>query len=138
MIGKRLSERYGHGPALPDDRAIALLRERLGPDAAALVQVRAQGAQMIACLVVRADQAAVRLCRELGLEMRPGGTAVFGLAGPDAARTFHRLPAGQRSWLATPCAPRETKVLLVAGGGIALLSVEARAGEVAVTAVPPG
>jgi hypothetical protein len=90
---------------------------------------------MIACLVVRADKLALRLCRDLGFDMRPGGTAVFGLLGPDAARLFPRLAEQQRKWLETPCRPRETKVLLVAGG-VALLSLETSEGKVEITAVP--
>jgi hypothetical protein len=135
MIGKKLSERYGQSPTLGGDKAVAVLTERLGPDAAALVQVRAQGPHMIACTVVRADADAVRVCRELGLDMRPGGSAVFGLQGSDAARLLPQLSAARRAWLASPCQARETKVLLMAGG-IALLSVETRDGGVVVTAAP--
>lgn len=134
MIGKPLSERYGHGVSLAGEAAVAIVKERLGPDGAALVQVRAKDARMIACLVVRADSAGVRLCRELGLEMKPGGTGVVGLIGCDAARLLARLPAHQKRWLQTPCGPRETKVLLVAGG-IALVSVEAGDNGVVVTPV---
>jgi hypothetical protein len=135
MIGKRLSQRYGHGPSLAGDQAVAVLTERLGPDAAALVQVRAQGPHMVACLVVRADADAVRVCRELGLDMRASGSAVFGLQGSDAARLLPRLSAPRRAWLATPCEERETKVLLMAGG-IALLAIETRGGEVVMSTAP--
>ena len=90
---------------------------------------------MIACLVVQADKVALRFCRELGFDMRPGGTGVFGLLGADAARLFPRLPESQRTWLEAPCAARETKVLLVAGG-IALLSLAIQDGKVAISAVP--
>jgi hypothetical protein len=134
VIGKSPRERHGQAP-LPDERAVALLNEHLRSHATPLVQVRAQDARMIACLVVGADEPALRLCRTLGFDMKPGGTGVFGLLGADAARVFAHLPAHQRAWLETPCAPRETKVLLVAGG-TALLSVEANEGKVVVTAVP--
>lgn len=133
MIGKPLRERNTLGP-LPGDRAVAILKERLGPDAAALVQVRAQDPRMIACLIVRADQTAVQLCRALGLRMTLGATGVVGLLGEDAARFFAPLPAEKRAWLETPCGPRETKVLLVAGG-LATLSIETNAGKVVITAV---
>jgi hypothetical protein len=134
MIGRPLSARYGLGP-LAAEKAIAILRGRLAPDAAALVAVRAKDARMIACLIVQANEAAVRLCGQIGLEMTLGGTGVVGLLGSDAARLFPQLPEHQRAWLEIPCGERETKVMLVAGG-IALLSVEANGGKVAVTAVP--
>ncbi len=67
--------------------------------------------------------------------MKLGGTGVFGLLGADAARLFAPWPPHQRAWLETPCGPRETKVLLLAGG-LALFSLEASAGKVVVTAVP--
>ena len=134
MIGKPLSQRYAiELRALGGDEAVAIVREQLAEDGAALVQVRAQGAKMIACLFVRADATAVRLCRELGLEMKLGGNGVLGLAGADAARMFSQLAAARRAWLETPCGARETKVLLVAGGGVALLSVETAEGKVVIT-----
>jgi hypothetical protein len=133
MIGKSLRERYELGQ-LDEANAVAVLKEMLASHAKPLVEVRAQDARMIACLVVRADKAALRLCRELGFDLRPGGTSVFGLLGRDAARLFVRLPEHQRSWLEAPCGPRETKVLLVAGG-TALLSLETHEGRVAITAV---
>lgn len=133
MIGKSLRERYALGP-LAEDTAVATLKEQLATHAKLLVEVRAQDPRMIACLVVRADRAALRLCRALGFDMKPGGTGVFGLLGDDAARLFGELPPHQRTWLATACGPRETKVLLVAGG-TALLSLETEGGKVAITAV---
>jgi hypothetical protein len=135
VIGKALRERHGRG-ALPDAEAVALLNEMLATHAALLVQVRARDVRMIACLVVRADEPALRLCRTLGFDMKPGGTGVFGLLGGDAARVFAHLPPHQRAWLDAPCATRETKVLLLASGGSALLSIEANEGNVAVKAVP--
>lgn len=131
MIGKPLSERSGLGPLKPE-RAVAILAENLEANAAALVQVRAQDPRMVACLVVRAGKAAVRLCLELGLAMRPGGTGVVGFMGSDAARLFPGLTDAQKAWLSASCGPRETKVLLLAGG-IGLLSVETKAGQVVVT-----
>lgn len=132
MIGKSLSERYELGP-LPAERAIATLRQELGAHAKPLVEVRASDARMVACFVVRADKRAVRLCRSLGLEIAPGATAVFGLLGADAARLFADLGEPGRRWLEAPCGPRETKVLLV-DGGVALLSLDASGGKVAITA----
>ena len=135
MIGKPLSERYAIDlRPLAEDRAVAIVRERLSEDGAALVQVRARDARMIACLFVRADPTAVRLCRELGLELKPGGSGVLGLLGADAARLFAELSEHRKAWLETPCGPRQTKVLLVAGG-IAMVSIETSDGRVTVTAV---
>ena len=133
MIGKALRDRHGHR-FLPDERAVALLNEMLVSHATPIVQVRAQDARMIACLIVRANEASVRLCRALGFDMKLGGTGVVGLLGVDAARLFAELPQHQRAWLETPCVPRETKVLLVAGG-TALLSLETNEGQVVVKAV---
>jgi hypothetical protein len=133
MIGKSLSERHGRG-LLPDDRALAIVNEVLASHAAPIVQVRAQGARMIACLIVRADEPAVRFCKALGFEMKLEGTGVLGLLGTDAARFFAHLSAHQRAWLETPCGARETKVVLIAGG-TALLSLETEAGKVTVTPV---
>jgi hypothetical protein len=131
MIGKSLRERYALGP-LAEDVAIATMKELLATHAKLVVDVRAQDPRMIACLVVRADKPTLRLCRSLGFEMKLGGTGVFGLLGEDAARLFAELPAQGRAWLETPCGPRETKVLLVAGG-TALLSLETSEGKVTIT-----
>ncbi|MBX3198327.1 MAG: hypothetical protein KF894_09375 [Labilithrix sp.] len=133
MIGKSLRERWELG-RLDADEAALLLTRMLGSHARPLVEVRREDARMVACLVVGADKPTLRLCRELGFEMRPGGTGVFGVLGADAARLFATLPEPERAWLEAPCGPRETKVLLVAGG-IALLSVETNDGTVTVTAV---
>jgi hypothetical protein len=130
MIGKSLSERHTLGP-LPAERAVALLTEALKTQAALLVEVRAQDARMIACLVVRADAPSIRLCRALGFDVKRGGTGVFGLLGDDAARLLADLPEADREWLATPCGPRETKVFLLAGG-TALLSLETNDGKVVI------
>jgi hypothetical protein len=136
MIGKPLSERYGIDlRPLAEDQAVTILRERLAEDGAALIQVRAQDARMIACLFVRADSTAVRLCRELGLDLTLGGSGVVGLLGADAARLFSELTPHRRAWLETPCGPRETKVLLIAGG-IAMLSIETNDGKVVVKPAP--
>jgi hypothetical protein len=134
MIGKSLNERFvlGH---LPEERAVALLREAFASQAPHLVQVRAQDARMIACLFVRADKLTVRVCKDLGFDLKLGSTGVFGLLGEDAVRLFPDLPAHERAWLATACGPRETKVLLISGGR-ALLSIETSDGKVKITAVP--
>ncbi len=128
MIGKSLRERWELG-RLDADEAALLLTRMLASHARPLVEVRREDARMIACLVVGADKPTLR-----GFEMRPGGTGVFGVLGADAARLFATLPEPERAWLEAPCGPRETKVLLVAGG-IALLSVETNDGAVTVTAV---
>jgi hypothetical protein len=134
MIGKSLKERNELGP-LPEAKAVAALKEMLASHARLIVDVRAKDPRMVACLVVRADKLALRLCREIGFEVKPGGTAVFGLLGDDAARLFAQLTEGQRQCLASPCGARETRILLVADG-IALLSLEAEDGRVAVRAIP--
>ncbi len=136
MIGKSLNERYGKLLPLAPEDAVARLEEVLAARAKDVVEVRAQDERAIACVVLRADAGAVRLVRDLGLDVKPGGTAVFGLLGPDAAKAFETtLPQHQREWLARPCGARETKVLLLAGG-IALLSIVAEGGKVSVAAVP--
>ena len=131
MIGKSLRERHEVG-TLDGDRAVAIVTEMLASHAKHLVQVRAQDARMIACLVAVADEASVRLCRTLGFDLKLGGSGVFGLLGADAARLFPGLGAHQRTWLETPCGPRETKVLLIAGG-TALLSIETNEGKVVIS-----
>ncbi len=141
MIGKPLSERYRVAERielrpLDGERAVAILRERLGIDAASIVQVRARDAKMVACVFVEGDAAAVSLCRELGLELAPRGSGVVGLLGSDAARLFAELAPERRAWLEAPSGARETKVLLIAGG-IAMLSVETKDGKVAITHVAP-
>lgn len=133
MIGKTLRERYELG-ALPADRAIAILKEALDAHAKPLVEVRAKGPRMVACLIVRADDATLRTCRQLGLRIKPGGTAVFGLLGHDVVRLFPTLSETQLRWLEQPCGARETKVLLLAGG-TAVLSLETHDGPLSIRAV---
>jgi hypothetical protein len=133
VIGKSLRERHTLG-VLSEERAVAVLTSMMASQAAHLVEVRAQDARMIACLVVRADEASIRLCRALGFRVKRGGTGVFGLHGADLAPLLPDLPEHHRAWLSTPCGPRETKVLLVAGG-TALLSLETSEGKVAISAV---
>lgn len=114
-------------------RAVAVLTEMLGAQARHLVEVRARDARMIACLVANADERTALLCRELGFEVKLGGSGVFGLLGPDVARLFTGFDEGQRAWLETPCGPRETKVLLLAQG-VALLALETNDGKVTIVA----
>lgn len=131
MIGKSLNARFGHLAPLSEDAASARLGELLADPARAedIVRVRTRDATAVAVVVTKADEGAVRACRALGLAMKPGGTAIFGLRGQDAARLLPSLGDLQRAWLATPCGPRETKVLLMAGG-LALLSLFAEDGKV--------
>lgn len=147
MIGKSLRERYSPG-ILPADRAASILREQLETHAKALVEIRAKDARMIACLVVRADDASVRFCRTIGLDIKRGGTGIFGLLGHDAAKVLPDLAADQRAWASAPCGPRETKVLLLAGNaqatspkgesGLALLSIVSDNGSVDIHVGPTG
>jgi hypothetical protein len=136
MIGKSLNERHKLG-TLSAESAIATLQATLAEQAKPLIEVRAQDARMIACLIVRADKLAVRLCRSMGFDLKQGATAVFGLLGSDVVRFFTDLGISQhqKSWLEAPCGPRETKVLLVAGG-VGLLSIETNEGKVSITAAP--
>lgn len=133
-IGKKLSERAPL-PRLADDVAIGTLERALAAHARPLVEVRAEGPHMIACLVCEADAAVVRTCRKLHIDVRLGGSLVFGLAGEDAARLFGALSPAQRAWLREPCGARETKVLLLASG-VALLSLEVCDGVVSISAGP--
>jgi hypothetical protein len=133
-IGHSLNDRFVLGP-IPEERAVAVLREALASQTAHLVAVRAQDARMIAVLFVRADKQTVRICKNLGLALELGATGALGLLGEDAARLFPDLPEQERAWLRVPCGPRETKVLLIAGGR-ALLSIEAGRDSVTICAVP--
>lgn len=134
MIGRSLQERHGLA-ALDSERAVALLRPILESHGKPIVEVRAKDPRMIACVVADADEASVRLCRRLGFELRPGGVGVVGILGDDAVRLFPVLAGERAAWATTPSAARETKVILVAEGGTAFLSVEADGGRVTVTAV---
>jgi hypothetical protein len=134
VIGKSLSQRVAPGP-LAAEQAAAVMKEMLPSQAENLVRVRARGAGMVAFLVVRADAASVRIARALGLEVKRGGTVVFGVAGVDAARLLVELPAPQRAWLEAPCAARETKVFLLAGG-TALVTLDTTGGTTAVRVEP--
>ncbi|MBS2014552.1 MAG: hypothetical protein JST00_16820 [Deltaproteobacteria bacterium] len=136
MIGRSLNERFVLG-LVPGPRAIALLEEAMATQSRRIVDIRAQGATMIAVLFVNADRQAVKLCRELGMSLAKGATAVMGLEGEDAARLFPSLPEAERSWLREPCGARETKVLLISGGR-APLSLTIADGKVTVTAVSQG
>jgi len=134
VIGKGLKARFEVGRLEPA-KAAASLGAELQAFARPLVEVRARGAEMIACLVLRADRATTKLCRGLGLDLRAGASAVFGLPGRDAARLFTLFDEEERAWLEAPSAARETKVLLLAGGA-ALLSIHAEGGQVTVTSTP--
>lgn len=134
MIGKSLRERFSL-VVLPPERAVSILTRALGSLAKLVVQVRAEDASMIACLVVDADKPAIAFCKSVGFDIRPGGSGVFGLPGDAAAKLFPASTSAQRAWLETPCSARETKVLLVSGG-IALLSLETNEGKVTVTPGP--
>jgi hypothetical protein len=133
MIGKSLNERHGVG-VLDRDAATAILKDVLRSHAKPIVDVRARDARMIACVVADADDAGMRLCRRFGLELRRGGVGVFGVLGADVMRVFPSLTAAQAEWVTVPCGLRETKVLLMAGGKIALLSLDTNEGQVRVTA----
>jgi hypothetical protein len=134
MIGASLSERLGW-KSIDAVRGIELLEAAIATQGAALIEVRRQDPAMIACLVLAADKRAVTLCRQMGLEMKLGGTGVVGLLGVDAARLFPGMSERHRAWLERVCGPRETKVLLVRGG-FALLSIDTTDGKTVVSATP--
>lgn len=137
MIGKSLSQRHTLAP-LKEEFAIAAMQDVIAKLAEPIVEVRSRDARMVACVVVRADEPAVRLCKALGFRITAGATMVFGLLGTDAARVLGEggriagLTDARKAWLAEPSGPRETKVVLFAGG-VAFGSVDADAGEVTVS-----
>jgi hypothetical protein len=126
MIGKSLSARYTLSPLVPDV-AVATLKNSLSSHGKLLVEVRASDPRMLACLILHADEAAVRFCRTLGFRMRPGGSGVFGLSGEDAARIVPGLSKAEQRFVQTPCTERQTKVLLISDGR-ALLSIDIEEG----------
>lgn len=134
MIGKSLGERFGL-VALAPEKAMALLTDALPRLAKPIVEVRAQN--LIACVVLDATAAARELCRKAGLEIKPNGTGVFGLAGGDVTTLFAQLHLSetQSAWLIAPNGPRETKVLLLAGG-FALVALDVDGSNVSVRAGP--
>ena len=134
MLGRSLNARHALSPLAPA-RATALLTRAVSTHAQEIVAVRAQDASMVACVVVRADRLTVRTCRALGLEMKEGASAVFGLQGADAARLFQGLKPHQIAWLEEAADARETKVLLLSGA-YALASVVAEGGKVTLHVVP--
>lgn len=136
MIGRSLRERFGtNNGLLSSEEAIAGVREALASQTENLVRVRKQDAKMIACVVLRADDESVAFCRSIGLDMKEGGSAVFGLMGPDAAKALPHVTTHQKAWLEKPCGPRETKIALFAQG-FALCSVETENGNVTISPVP--
>lgn len=131
MIGKSLSERFTLCPLAPD-KAVDIMKGLLASHGRPLVEVRARDPRMVAFAVARADEASVRFCRSLGFRLSPGGTGVFGLLGSDAAGLLRDFPEHHRTWLEIPCAVRETKVVLIAGGR-ALLSVDTSDGKAVIS-----
>lgn len=131
MIGRSLKERHGVLPLLPPDRAREALSSAMpkhGPD---LVEVRKQG--LIAVMVLDAHDGSIRLLESIGLQIAPGGSAVFGLAGPDAAEMFPSL--NQRAWFEAPLGPKETRVVLVTAG-LALVSIDVEPGGAVIRVAP--
>lgn len=136
MIGRTLAQRYGQSLFIREDRAVFVVKQALARHAKPLVEVRAHDAAMVACLVLQADAHEIKRCADLGFAVDKGGSGVFGLMGKDVAEVFPEFPPHHKRWLALPCGPRETKVLLLTEGGTALLSIETVQGDVTVTAVP--
>ncbi|MBL9113250.1 MAG: hypothetical protein JNM74_28450, partial [Myxococcales bacterium] len=78
MIGKPLSARLSFGPLSSDD-ATRLAREALASHAAPIVEVRRRGQGMVVVCVLRADGLTLRVCKNLGFDLRRGSSAVFGV-----------------------------------------------------------
>ncbi len=131
MIGKSLRERSTFGPLSTKD-AERLCREAMATHAASIVAVRTKDPGLVACVVVRADGLTLRVCQNLGFDLKRGATAVFGIPGVDAGHVFPELGEERHAWLAAPSGPRETKLLLLSGG-FALLSLVTEAGKVSIT-----
>lgn len=128
-IGKPLSASYSLG-ALPHAESTALIDGALASRelASLVVEVRRQGASMIACIVLGDDAATARACKRLGFRLKGGGRGVFGVDGDGAATLFDWLPDEDRAWLSAPSEPSETKLVLLAGG-YALASLHAEGGK---------
>jgi hypothetical protein len=134
MLGKSLNARFALAPLAPA-HAESLLTQAMAAHAQSIVLVRAQDANMVACVVVRADKLTLRTCRALGLDIKEGKSGVFGLQGADAAHLFEGLRPHQIEWLEAPAEARQTKVLLLSGG-FALISLATKDGKVALQVVP--
>ncbi|MFO0676202.1 MAG: hypothetical protein U0169_06690 [Polyangiaceae bacterium] len=132
MIGRSLNQRHSLAP-LSGDVASKELTALLRTHARPIIEVRAKGASMIVVAVVRATTPVVKRMHSLGIEVREGATALFGLDGEDAAGLFPEFGADGAEWFRTPAEARETKILLFAGG-TALASIRTEAGEVSVEA----
>jgi hypothetical protein len=72
----------------------------------------------------------VEMWRSLGIEAKPGGTAVVGMTCAEALEVFERGDLATRRWLAEAPAWDSIKVFLVTGEGTALLTL--RFGETTV------
>lgn len=128
MIGKGLHDRHDL-PALDGVLARQRMEEAMVQLGKAIVEVRSRDPEMVACVVLRADDAAVRLCKKLGLRIKPSGSAVFGLLGKDAGAVLGTRARARKEWLATPSSAKETKAVLVAGG-IAFFTIVVEGGRV--------
>jgi hypothetical protein len=134
VIGKSLSARFGDLQRIDGASAIMATERALDERAREIVAVRAKG--LLACVVIDADLRVVKALARLGLDMRLGGSAVFGLAAADVARSFAFLDDAARGWVSAPPALRETKILLFTTG-YALLSVTSEGGQKTI-ALGPG
>ncbi len=131
MIGKPLSQRQGVLTMLSAEEATAALAAALKAQGRHIVEVRAQ--QMVAIVVLDAHPASQKLLEGIGLSLQSGSSAVFGLAGADAANTFASL--NHRGWFEAALGPRETKVVLVTTG-LALVSIEIEGGKTSMRVLP--
>ena len=131
MIGRSLSERHGVPSMLSASEATTALTAALPTHGQHLVEVRAQ--DMIAVVVLDAHAGSQKLLEDIGLSLETGRSAVFGLAGVDAAKTFASL--NQRAWFEAPLGPRETRVVLVTTG-LALVSIEVASGKTTMRVLP--
>lgn len=128
MIGKSLRERMSFGPLSVSDTE-RLCKEVVASHARALVETRAKSPRMVVCAVVRAEGLTLRVCKNLGFDLKRGATAVFGVRGEDVPAAFPELGPPRHEWLAVPSRDRETK-LLVLSGGFALVGLRIEDGVV--------
>lgn len=129
MIGKSLTERSSFGPlSLADTERLA--KEIVASHARAIVETRAKSAKMVVCAVVRAEGLTLRVCKNLGFDLKRGASAVFGVRGDDVPSAFPELGPDHHAWLAVPSVDRETK-MIVLSGGYAVLGLKIEGGSVA-------
>ena len=74
--------------------------------------------------------------RDFGIDVKPHGTAVFGMTCADAIAAFEQSDIATRRWLAQPPDRDSIKVFLIAGDGTVLLTLRFDKGTVWVSWEP--